>query len=67
MTSITEIIEYKSISKNKEMQVSCPRNRVLRTQDYHGRDQNRQSNGSGNFRLAYTNKFKRVTIICRIN
>jgi hypothetical protein len=55
------------MSKNKEIQVSCPRNRVLRIQNHYRRDQNRQSKGLGNFRLAYTNKFKRVTIICRIN
>jgi hypothetical protein len=67
MTSIIEVIEYKFISKNEEMQVSCLRNRVLKTQDYYRRDQNRQSKGSGNFRLAYTDKFERVTIIYRIN
>jgi hypothetical protein len=67
MISITKVTEYKSTSKNKEMQVLCLRNRVLRTQDYYRRDQNRQSKGLGNSRLAYTNKFERVTIIYRIN
>jgi hypothetical protein len=67
MTSVIEIAKCKSISKNEEMQVLCPRNRILRIQDYYRRDQNRQSKGSGNFRLAYTNEFERVTIIHRIN
>jgi hypothetical protein len=30
MTSVIEVTEHKSISKNKEMQVLYPRNRVLR-------------------------------------